>query len=65
VQEQETWGLEKKLQTFLFSALHVCQWSASCYGHFNTNERSLKYPVKKKLVGFQTQSGCFGEENYL
>jgi len=41
--EQETWGLEKQLHTFLFSALHGGQWSASCHGHFTTSERSLKY----------------------
>jgi len=65
VQEQETWELEKQLHTLLFSALHGGQWSASCHGHFTTNERSLKYPVNKRLDGSQTQSGCFGEENYI
>jgi len=64
-QEQETWGLEKQLHTFLFPALHGGQWSASCHGHFTINERSLKYPVNRRLGGSQTQSGCFGEENYL
>jgi len=34
VQEQETWGWEKQLHTFLFPALHGGQWSASCHGHF-------------------------------
>jgi len=65
VQEQETRGLEKQLDTFLFSALHGGQWSASCHGHFTTNERSLKYPVNKRRCGSQTQSGYFGEDNYL
>jgi len=49
----------------LFSALRGSQWSASCLGHFTTNERSLKYPVNKKLGGSQTESECFGEENYF
>ena len=49
-QEQETWG-------FLFPALHGGQWSASCHGHFTTNERSLKYPVNKRLGDSQTQPG--------
>jgi hypothetical protein len=57
-------GLEKQLHTFLFSALYGSQWSALCTGHCTTNERSLKYPVNKRLVGSQTQSGCFEEENY-
>jgi hypothetical protein len=65
VQEQETRVLEKQLHTFFFSALHVGQCSASCHGHFTTNERSLKYAVNKRLCGSQTQSGYFGEENYL
>jgi len=38
---------------------------ASCHGHFTAYERSLKYPVTKRLYGFQTQYGSFGEENYL
>ena len=62
VQKQETWGLDKQLHTFLFPALHSGKWSASCHGHFTT---SLKYSVNKRLGGSQTQSGCFGEENYL
>jgi len=49
-QEQETWG-------FLFSALHGGQWSVSCPCHFTTNERSLKYPVNKRLGDSQTQPG--------
>jgi len=57
----------KSIVTFhnYVKALHGGQWSASCHGYFTTNERSLKYPVNKKLGGSQTQSGCFGEENYL
>jgi hypothetical protein len=37
VQEQETWGPVKELQTFLFSALQGGQWSASSHGCFTTN----------------------------
>ena len=65
VLEQETWELEKQLHAFFFSALQGHQWSASCHGHFTTNERSLKHPLKKRLAGSQTQFRCFGEENYL
>jgi len=49
-QEQGTWGV-------LFPALRGGQWSASCHGHFTTNERSLKYPANKRLGDSQTQPG--------
>jgi len=39
-------------------------WSASCLGHL-LPEKSLNYPLNRRLGGFQIQSACYGEEENI
>jgi hypothetical protein len=56
------WKMEVWLQTFLISALDGIEWSALRPGRFIPLRKNRWYPLDRKLIGPQSQSGCGGEE---
>jgi hypothetical protein len=50
-------GVEVQLHTFLMSALGESEWSASHHG-----ERTLLYPLDRRLGGLQSQYEHGGED---
>jgi hypothetical protein len=40
------------------------EWSASCPGHVNANERTAQYPLERRLDGTQSRlGGCKKKKN--
>jgi len=53
-------GVEVQFHSFLTLALDVAEWSTSHPGHL-TLDKKPQYPLKRRLGGFQSESGQFRE----
>jgi hypothetical protein len=54
------WVMEVELHAFIGLALDGGMWSASRPGRFTPEVRTPRYPLRRKLSGPQSPSGCCG-----
>jgi hypothetical protein len=59
---EHVWGSGGIAPPFLCSALDGGEWSTSRHCRFSPGGQRLRYPLDRKLVGAQSQSGCYRQQ---